>query len=49
MCIYSVDAAKHMWPGDMEAIYSLLHDLNTDHGFAAGSRPMLFQEVIAGK
>ncbi|KAF4520996.1 hypothetical protein B566_EDAN002492 [Ephemera danica] len=45
---FRVDAAKHMWPGDMENIMGRLTDLNTDHGFAAGSRAMLFQEVIAG-
>ncbi|XP_065339160.1 alpha-amylase A-like [Cloeon dipterum] len=43
---FRVDAAKHMWPGDMQAIMDQLHDLNTDHGFAPGSRPFLAQEVI---
>ncbi|GLG97161.1 Alpha-amylase A [Gryllus bimaculatus] len=42
----SVDAAKHMWPGDLEIIYGRVKNLNTDHGFAAGARPFYFQEVI---
>ncbi|XP_065353289.1 alpha-amylase 2-like [Cloeon dipterum] len=43
---FRVDAAKHMWPGDMQAILGGLNNLNTDHGFAAGSRPFIVQEVI---
>lgn len=43
---FRVDAAKHMWPADLEYIYSQLNDLNTNFGFAAGSRPYIYQEVI---
>jgi len=43
---FRVDAAKHMWPGDMENILSRLNNLNTDHGFAPGTRPFIVQEVI---
>ncbi|EDW08396.1 alpha-amylase A [Drosophila mojavensis] len=43
---FRVDAAKHMWPGDLQAIYSRLNNLNTAHGFSSGARPYIFQEVI---
>ncbi|XP_030755758.1 alpha-amylase-like [Sitophilus oryzae] len=43
---FRVDAAKHMWPDDLSAIFGSLNDLNTDHGFASGSRAFFFQEVI---
>ncbi|XP_030378688.1 alpha-amylase-like [Scaptodrosophila lebanonensis] len=43
---FRIDAAKHMWPQDLEAIYGQLHNLNTSHGFAPNSRPFIFQEVI---
>ena len=43
---FRVDACKHMWPADMEAIFDNLNDLSTEHGFAPGSRPFMFQEVI---
>ncbi|KAI7815170.1 alpha-amylase [Rhyzopertha dominica] len=43
---FRIDAAKHMWPGDLQAIYSRLKNLNTNFGFAAGSRPYIYQEVI---
>lgn len=43
---FRVDAAKHMWPADLEAIYSQLKNLNTDFGFASGLRPYIYQEVI---
>lgn len=46
MAGFRVDAAKHMWPGDLEYIYSSLKNLNTDFGFASGARPYIFQEVI---
>jgi len=41
-----VDASKHMWPGDMQEILSKVNNLPTEHGFPAGARPFLFQEVI---
>ncbi|KAI4459929.1 alpha-amylase [Holotrichia oblita] len=43
---FRVDAAKHMWPSDLEVIYSRVKDLNTSFGFAPGSRPYIYQEVI---
>lgn len=43
---FRVDAAKHMWPKDLQAIYGMAKDLNTDHGFSSGSRPFFYQEVI---
>lgn len=43
---HRVDAAKHMWPGDLENIFGRLNNLNTDFGFAAGSRPFIVMEVI---
>ncbi|KRT80829.1 hypothetical protein AMK59_6018, partial [Oryctes borbonicus] len=43
---FRVDAAKHMWPSDLEVIYSRVKDLNTNFGFAPGTRPYIYQEVI---
>ena len=43
---FRVDASKHMWPGDMQAIFGQLNNLPTDHGFAPGTRPFIVQEVI---
>jgi alpha-amylase len=43
---FRVDAAKHMWPADMGEIFKRLHNLNTEHGFAANARPFIYQEVI---
>ncbi len=42
---FRIDAAKHMWPGDMEAIFAGLNNLNSQW-FPAGTRPYIFQEVI---
>lgn len=41
---FRVDACKHMWPQDLKAIYSRLHNLNTKW-FPEGSRPFIYQEV----
>lgn len=41
---FRVDACKHMWPGDLAAVYGRLHNLNTKW-FNGGSRPFIFQEV----
>lgn len=41
---FRVDACKHMWPGDLSAVYGRLHNLNTKW-FPGGSRPFIFQEV----
>jgi alpha-amylase len=35
-----------MWPGDLEAIFGRLHNLNTEHGFPPNSKPFMFHEVI---
>lgn len=43
---FRVDAAKHMWPGDLNLIYRELKQLNTDHGFSANSSAYIAQEVI---
>ncbi|RVE51686.1 hypothetical protein evm_003658 [Chilo suppressalis] len=43
---FRIDAAKHMWPRDLRVIYNRLYNLNTAHGFPAGARPYIFQEVI---
>ncbi|KAL7047282.1 hypothetical protein ACKWTF_002857 [Chironomus riparius] len=40
------DALKHMWPGDLQVMFSQLHNLNTNHGFAANSRAYMVGEVI---
>lgn len=41
---FRVDACKHMWPGDLSAVYSRLNNLNTKW-FSSGSRPFIYQEV----
>lgn len=43
---FRVDAAKHMWPADLAAIYGRIKNLNTARGFPAGARPYIVQEVI---
>ncbi|XP_077293276.1 alpha-amylase 1-like [Arctopsyche grandis] len=43
---FRIDAAKHMWPGDLKIIYDRVKNLNTNHGFPSGARPYIFQEVI---
>lgn len=43
---FRIDAAKHMWPSDLNVIYSRLKNLNTEHGFPENARPFIFQEVI---
>ncbi|XP_036411957.1 alpha-amylase-like [Colossoma macropomum] len=42
---FRVDACKHMWPGDLSAVYGRLKTLNTKW-FSSGSKPFIFQEVI---
>ncbi|KAJ9587506.1 hypothetical protein L9F63_028241, partial [Diploptera punctata] len=41
-----VDAAKHMWPSDLEYIYNQVKNLSTEHGFNNDSKPFFYQEVI---
>ncbi|XP_055587960.1 alpha-amylase 1-like [Uranotaenia lowii] len=43
---FRVDAVKHMWPQDLKVIYSRVKNLNRSHGFRAGARPFITQEVI---
>lgn len=43
---FRVDAAKHMWPEDLKAIFERVDNLNTEHGFAPNSRAFVYQEVI---
>ncbi|KAM3914848.1 pancreatic alpha-amylase-like [Leptodactylus fuscus] len=42
---FRIDASKHIWPRDLQAIVSRLNNLNT-HWFPNVSRPFIFQEVI---
>nr|AAF73435.1 alpha amylase [Zabrotes subfasciatus] len=42
---FRVDAAKHMWPADLSAIYGSVKNLNSAY-FPGGSRPLFYQEVI---
>jgi alpha-amylase len=45
---FRVDAAKHMWPGDLKNIFDRLNNLPTSQGFPSGARPFIVQEVIDG-
>ncbi|KAL8612357.1 hypothetical protein ACOMHN_020176 [Nucella lapillus] len=42
---FRVDAAKHMWPQDLGAVFALVKNLRSDR-FGAGRRPFVYQEVI---
>nr|XP_029716778.1 alpha-amylase A-like [Aedes albopictus] len=42
---FHIDAAKHMWPNDLQVIYSRLANLAQDHGFQANARPFIIQDV----
>lgn len=42
---FRVDAAKHMWPADLSAIYGRLHNLKGEV-FGDGKKPLIYQEVI---
>lgn len=42
---FRLDAAKHMWPADIQAIRDNLKNLNTEF-FPVNTRPFFFQEVI---
>jgi len=42
---FRIDAAKHMWPGDLKNIYGRLKNLRSDV-FGSNRRPFVFQEVI---
>ncbi|KAL0105211.1 hypothetical protein PUN28_016692 [Cardiocondyla obscurior] len=41
-----VDAAKHMWPKDLEVIYKRIKKLSRKAGFPPKSLPYIYQEVI---
>jgi len=41
---FRIDAAKHMWPRDIDAILDSLHLLNT-RWFPANTTPYVYQEV----
>ncbi|XP_013389804.1 pancreatic alpha-amylase, partial [Lingula anatina] len=42
---FRIDAAKHMWPGDLAGILGRLNNLNTQW-FSSGKQPFVFHEVI---
>ena len=42
---FRIDAAKHMWPGDLSNLFARLNDLPTAV-FGSGKRPFIFQEII---
>jgi alpha-amylase len=42
---FRLDAAKHMWPGDIYATLSRVTSLNTQW-FPSGTKPYIYQEVI---
>uniref|UniRef100_A0AAR2K7H6 Alpha-amylase n=1 Tax=Pygocentrus nattereri TaxID=42514 RepID=A0AAR2K7H6_PYGNA len=42
---FRMDACKHMWPGDLSAVYDRLHNLSTKW-FSSGLKPFIYQEVI---
>lgn len=42
---FRIDAAKHMWPKDLQAIYSALNNLS-EYTFPIDSKPFIYQEVI---
>ncbi len=42
---FRIDAAKHMWPGDIYAVANSLNNLNTNW-FPSNTRPYIYQEVM---
>lgn len=40
---FRVDAAKHMWPGDLDIIYNSVNTVNIP---TVSGRPYIYQEVI---
>ena len=42
---FRVDAAKHMWPGDIANIVGRVNNLNTQW-FPSGTKPFFVHEVI---
>lgn len=43
---FRLDAAKHMWPGDIRAFLDKLNNLNIQW-FPEGTKPFIYQEVIS--
>jgi len=43
---FRLDSSKEMWPEDLQIIRDRLDDLPTNQGFPAGSRALLYQEII---
>ena len=41
---FRIDAAKHMWPGDLHATLTRLSNLNTQW-FPENTKPYIYQEV----
>ena len=42
-----IDAAKHMWPGDIATVLGMTRNLNTDHGFRPGAKLFVYQVSLA--
>lgn len=42
---FRIDAAKHMWPADLNSIFSRLNNLHGTY-FSVNSKPYIYQEVI---
>lgn len=42
---FRIDAAKHMWPTDLNSIFTRLNNVNGTF-FSANSKPYIYQEVI---
>jgi alpha-amylase len=42
---FRIDAAKHMWPSDIDGTLSAVNNLSTQW-FPSGTRPYIYQEVI---
>ncbi|KAL6261440.1 hypothetical protein P5V15_006532 [Pogonomyrmex californicus] len=43
---FRIDAAKHMWPRDLEAIYKKIKRLSPKNGFPKNAESYIYQEVI---
>jgi len=42
---FRIDAAKHMWPAELQLILNGVKNLNTDAGFPANTRPFVYNEA----
>ncbi|XP_069940254.1 alpha-amylase A-like isoform X4 [Cherax quadricarinatus] len=42
---FRVEAAKYVWPEDLEAILSLTNNLNTAEGFPSATRPFIYHQI----